>query len=99
MISLCSQSLLRLLSACFPLQAQFFGPESYQQFNLFTSFFYDTSDGQKYCEHFLHSETHDKIVLIIDPPFGGMTDIIANTMRQLWMMIGTGKVFWYVRIP
>ena len=73
------------------LQAQFFGPENYQQYNLFTSFFYDTSDGQKYCKRFLHTEKeHSKIVLIIDPPFGGMTDVIANGARQLWTMIGTG---------
>lgn len=72
-------------------QAQFFGPENYQQYNLFTSFFYDISNGQKYCDHFLHTEkVHDKIVLIIDPPFGGMTDVIANGMRLLWAMIGTG---------
>ena len=74
------------------LQAQFFGPENYQQYNLFTSFFYDTSDGQKYYEQFLHAEKrHDKIVIIIDPPFGGMTDVIANGIRQLWRMIGTGN--------
>ena len=73
------------------LQAQFFGPECYQQYNLFTSFFYDTSNGQKYCENFLHAEKqHDNIAIIIDPPFGGMTDVIANGMRQLWTMAGKG---------
>jgi len=78
----------------FSSQAQFFGPENYQQYNLFTSFFYDISNGQKNCERFLHTEKElDKIVLIIDPPFGGMTDVIANGMRQLWMMIGAGTNF------
>ena len=39
----------------------------------------------------MHTEKqHDNIAIIIDPPFGGMTDVIANGMRQLWTMVGKG---------
>ena len=39
----------------------------------------------------MHAEKqHDNIAIIIDPPFGGMTDVIANGMRQLWTMAGKG---------
>ena len=64
---------------------------------MFTSFFYDISDGQKYCEQFLHTEKdHNKIVVIIDPPFGGMTDIIADGIGHLWTIIGTGTKIGHV---
>jgi len=29
--------------------------------------------------------------LIIDPPFGGLVDVIANGIKQLWELIGTGN--------
>ena len=39
----------------------------------------------------MHTEKqHENIAIIIDPPFGGMTDVIANGMRQLWTMVGKG---------
>jgi len=29
--------------------------------------------------------------LIIDPPFGGLADVIADAIKQLWEFIGTGN--------
>jgi len=59
---------------------------------LFTAFFYDIENGQKHFKNFISTEEqHSRIALIIDPPFGGLTDVIANGIKQLWGFIGTGE--------
>ncbi|XP_065885299.1 rRNA N6-adenosine-methyltransferase ZCCHC4-like isoform X3 [Dysidea avara] len=70
--------------------AQFFTPDQYQQYNLFTAFFYDTVNGLKHLKNFVSTEKYnERIALIIDPPFGGLADMIASGIKQLWEFIGT----------
>lgn len=70
-------------------QVQFYAPHQYQRYNMFNHFFY-SSDGLKVCQQFL-SESPDTIAIVVDPPFGGIAQLLAMTIRKLWEVAGTGK--------
>ena len=71
-------------------QAQFYPPESFQRYNMFNSFFYSSS-GEEICQDFLNHEANSKTAIVIDPPFGGLAEVLAKGIKHLWSMAKEGK--------
>ena len=43
------------------------------------------------CSKFLLASSSNTAI-VIDPPFGGLADILAITIRKLWEIAGTGII-------
>ena len=68
-------------------QAQFHLPGSYQRYSMFNAFFYE-SEGAELCRKFLRSA--GTVAMVIDPPFGGLAEVLGRGIRKLWEMAGKG---------
>ena len=59
----------------------FYDVNDFVKFNMFNChFFKDSSHKQAYLDFMARSE---KLTIIIDPPYGGMVKLIANTIEKL----------------
>ena len=57
---------------------------------MFNSFFYSSS-GEEICKDFLSQEAGGKTAIVIDPPFGGLAEVLAKGIKHLWDMAKKGK--------
>ena len=57
---------------------------------MFNSFFFDTDLGKRALEGFVEGVQLDKVVLVLDPPFGALASILSRSIRQLWASLGGG---------
>lgn len=53
---------------------------------MFNGHFYE-EEGEEVCREFLKSRT---VAIVIDPPFGGLVEVLAKQVHQLWGMAGKG---------
>lgn len=53
---------------------------------MFNGHFYEEG-GEEVCREFLKSGT---VAIVIDPPFGGLVEVLAKQVHQLWSMAGRG---------
>ena len=56
---------------------------------MFNHFFY-ACDGVEVCKRFL-TEAPSTTAIVIDPPFGGLAEILSTSIKSIWEMAGTGK--------
>lgn len=56
---------------------------------MFTCYFHG-DDGRRLCEQFLTSSL-DKVAIVIDPPFGGLANVLAAGLKGLWAIAKTGN--------
>ena len=57
---------------------------------MFNSFFYSSS-GEEICQEFLSHIADSKTAIVIDPPFGGLAEVLAKGIKHLWDMAKEGK--------
>ena len=58
---------------------------------MFNCFFY-SSAGEAVCRTFLKQSENSKTAIVIDPPFGGLAEILAQGIRKLWGMAEEGMI-------
>lgn len=51
---------------------------------MFNHFFFDNQDSQQVLKSFLRESAEEHVVLVMDPPFGGLVEVLANTVKQIW---------------
>lgn len=54
---------------------------------MFNAFFYEP-EGTDLCKRFLRSA--GTVAMVIDPPFGGLAEVLGRSIRKLWEMAGKG---------
>ena len=54
---------------------------------MFNGHFYDEEHGKETCRKFLES---GEVAIVIDPPFGGLVEVLARQIHHLWNMAGKG---------
>ena len=64
---------------------------------MFNGLFYEGEEGvgggEGVCRSFLHSGV---VAMVIDPPFGGLAEVLARQVRRLWTVAGKGMCpSWY----
>lgn len=64
-------------------QGQFFPSGSFAFYNMFNNHFFQER-GKKTLLEFLNSGEEDDIVLVMDPPFGGLVEVLAATVKKIW---------------
>ena len=52
---------------------------------MFNHHFFDKG-GEKTLSEFLNSSDGKDIVLIMDPPFGGLVEVLAATVKKVWKL-------------
>jgi len=57
---------------------------------MFNHFFY-APGGLETCEAFLEVSP-STTAIVVDPPFGGLAEVLARSLKQLWEMAGTGEI-------
>jgi ABC-type uncharacterized transport system ATPase subunit len=57
---------------------------------MFNGFFYSENNGRKHLQQFVDSVPHNQVLLIIDPPFGGMLSALRNGVNVIWKTIEQG---------
>ena len=56
---------------------------------MFNHFFY-TAGGFEACKQFLEAAPRSSLAIIVDPPFGGLAEVLAVSIRKCWEMAGGG---------
>lgn len=75
----------------------FYSPDEFCWFNMFNNFFFrGDAPAETVRRRFVHNS---RCALLIDPPFGGLVDAIARTLRSIMADAeasgGTVNVFWF----
>jgi len=71
----------------------FFSSSEYFKYNMFNHFFFDLKGGQeKQFNSFVASCKPEETLLVVDPPFGGLVDVLQNTLSKIWKLFGVESV-------
>ncbi|XP_070541295.1 rRNA N(6)-adenosine-methyltransferase ZCCHC4-like [Ptychodera flava] len=70
---------------------QFYSPEHFSRYNMFNHYFFDGEGCQKNCQEFLNRDGGEGVVMVTDPPFGGLVEVLAFTVKRImgWWKEGT----------
>jgi hypothetical protein len=63
--------------------AQFYPKSKFVWFNMFNHFFFDGKKGVRRLNKFISSSAGEQIVLVVDPPFGALMELLADTLNFL----------------
>lgn len=82
---------------------QFFGPEQFCHYNMFNNYFFDGKKSKRILKNYLCEKQNEKLVILLDPPFGGMIDAISYTLKKInkcWQKInnkveGNVSIMWF----
>lgn len=55
---------------------------------MFNNYFYQPL-GESVCRDFL-TKSGENVAIVIDPPFGGLAGILAQSVKKLWSMADKG---------
>ncbi|XP_054152431.1 rRNA N6-adenosine-methyltransferase ZCCHC4-like [Oppia nitens] len=61
---------------------QFYSPKKFLKFNLFNNYFFNGTRDETTFMRFIEKSTKESIVIIVDPPFGGLIEAMAKTLRK-----------------
>lgn len=73
---------------------QFNPPDSFCRYNMFNHYFLDGDSSQEVFDSFLHRNHGDGIVMVTDPPFGGLVEVLASGVTWImkrWQQGNDGK--------
>ncbi|KXJ18418.1 rRNA N6-adenosine-methyltransferase ZCCHC4 [Exaiptasia diaphana] len=62
---------------------QFFPSGCFAYYNMFNNHFFE-ENGQQTLLEFMNSSEGDDMVLVMDPPFGGLVEVLAATVKKIW---------------
>ncbi|KAI0232096.1 rRNA N6-adenosine-methyltransferase ZCCHC4 [Lamellibrachia satsuma] len=62
---------------------QFYSCKTVCHYNMFNHYFFRGAVAQAAYKKFLSNSNSDEIILVTDPPFGGLVEVIAHTIRKI----------------
>ena len=65
------------------LQEQFYSSKSFCHYNMFNHYFFRGAEACSAYKKFLSHTTAEEIILVMDPPFGGLVEVIIHTIRRI----------------
>nr|XP_045017071.1 rRNA N6-adenosine-methyltransferase ZCCHC4 isoform X1 [Jaculus jaculus] len=71
--------------------SQFYLEDSFCRYNMFNHHFFDGKDALEVCRAFLQEEKGEGVIMVTDPPFGGLVEPLAITFRKLIAMWKEGQ--------
>ena len=85
-----SRSAGLVLAVVLILQHQFYDCDKFHRFNMFNGYFYSGEDGRQALKDFVKSIQKEQVLLVIDPPFGGLITALKTGINTIWQTIGQG---------
>lgn len=79
------------LNLFFQWQAQFLPPNEFIHYNMFNNFFFGGEEDEKKVKDFMTGAKRGKLVLVMDPPFGGLMSILSESMKVLLNLSDNGQ--------
>ncbi|MEE6462340.1 hypothetical protein FKM82_001564 [Ascaphus truei] len=67
--------------------SQFYNEEEFCHYNMFNHHFFGGEAAQKVCQKFLQEDNGEGVLMVTDPPFGGLVEPLAfsfNRLREMW---------------
>ncbi|XP_068709853.1 rRNA N6-adenosine-methyltransferase ZCCHC4-like isoform X2 [Montipora foliosa] len=61
--------------------AQFFPPSKFCWYNMFNHFFFGSHVNEETFQTFLRKEG---LLMVMDPPFGGLAEVLADSIKTIW---------------
>ncbi|KAM3831882.1 rRNA N(6)-adenosine-methyltransferase ZCCHC4 [Vipera latastei] len=71
--------------------SQFYPQEEFCHYNMFNHYFFAGEAASRICEEFLQEDQGRQVVLVADPPFGGLVEALASSFQKLmamWSSVG-----------
>lgn len=65
---------------------QFFNGQQFCHYNMFNNYFFGGESSKQNFKDFLCKNNGNDIVLVVDPPFGGLIDAISHTLKQITLL-------------
>uniref|UniRef100_A0A8D0H9B8 rRNA N(6)-adenosine-methyltransferase ZCCHC4 n=1 Tax=Sphenodon punctatus TaxID=8508 RepID=A0A8D0H9B8_SPHPU len=66
--------------------AQFYTEEDFCHYNMFNHYFFGGEAAREVCRKFLHQNKGEGIIMVTDPPFGGLVEALAFGFQKLIAM-------------
>ncbi|XP_047654896.1 rRNA N6-adenosine-methyltransferase ZCCHC4 isoform X3 [Phacochoerus africanus] len=85
----CQPSLSR--SQCVERYSQFYMEDSFCHYNMFNHHFFDGKAALDVCRTFLQEDKGEGVIMVTDPPFGGLVEPLAVTFKKLIAMWKEGQ--------
>lgn len=57
---------------------------------MFNGYFYSGEDGRQALKDFVKSIQKEQVLLVVDPPFGGLITALKNGINIIWQIIEQG---------
>ncbi|EAW92838.1 hCG19611, isoform CRA_b [Homo sapiens] len=71
--------------------SQFYMEDSFCHYNMFNHHFFDGKTALEVCRAFLQEDKGEGIIMVTDPPFGGLVEPLAITFKKLIAMWKEGQ--------
>ncbi|XP_047421760.1 rRNA N6-adenosine-methyltransferase ZCCHC4 isoform X2 [Sciurus carolinensis] len=71
--------------------SQFYVEDSFCHYNMFNHHFFDGKAALEVCRAFLQEDKGEGVILVTDPPFGGLVEPLAITFKKLIAMWKEGQ--------
>nr|XP_020753270.1 zinc finger CCHC domain-containing protein 4 isoform X4 [Odocoileus virginianus texanus] len=73
-------------SQCVERYSQFYMEDSFCHYNMFNHHFFDGKAALEVCKTFLQEDRGEGVIMVTDPPFGGLVEPLAVTFKKLIAM-------------
>ncbi|XP_048797971.1 rRNA N6-adenosine-methyltransferase ZCCHC4 isoform X1 [Lagopus muta] len=66
--------------------SQFYTEDEFCHYNMFNHYFFGGEAAHETCRKFLHEEKDERVIMVADPPFGGLVEALASSFKKLMAM-------------
>ncbi|XP_028391149.1 rRNA N6-adenosine-methyltransferase ZCCHC4-like isoform X2 [Dendronephthya gigantea] len=71
--------------------AQFNEKGQFIHYNMFNHHFFEGDSGKSLLQNFFQNSEPKSTLIILDPPFGGLVEVLAASVKKLWKLAGHSK--------
>ncbi|NWS93960.1 ZCHC4 protein, partial [Mionectes macconnelli] len=66
--------------------SQFYTEDEFCHYNMFNHYFFGGEAAHETCRKFLCEDNGERVILVTDPPFGGLVEALASSFKKLMAM-------------
>ncbi|XP_061850224.1 rRNA N6-adenosine-methyltransferase ZCCHC4 isoform X3 [Colius striatus] len=66
--------------------SQFYTEDEFCHYNMFNHYFFGGEAAHEICRKFLYEDNGEKVIMVTDPPFGGLVEALASSFKKLMAM-------------
>nr|XP_013815568.1 PREDICTED: zinc finger CCHC domain-containing protein 4 isoform X3 [Apteryx mantelli mantelli] len=66
--------------------SQFYTEDEFCHYNMFNHYFFGGEAAHETCRQFFHQDKGERVIMVTDPPFGGLVEALAFSFKKLMAM-------------